>query len=237
MTSVVGLIGSFSATLVTSNLMLQLDAANTLSYPGSGTTWSDLSGNGKNYTLTNGPTYSSTNGGVIIFAGASSQYATSATTLFNSTTFNTYTMSIWVYPTGAGNIVQVDGQQTPNSGYHYSAIEISAAGVIKFGQWTGAMTTIATSTQALNVWYNLVITYTGTTATAYVNGTSVGTATIGWSSPGANTFMALMSTDTTNMGTGGYVSGRIGVFMVYNRGLSATEVSQNFSALRGRYGI
>jgi hypothetical protein len=226
------------APIVDTSLKLWLDAGQTSSYPGSGTTWTDLSGNGKNYTLTNGPTYSSTtNGGVITFAGASSQYATTATTLYNSTTFPAYTMNLWAYPTGAGNFVQVDGQTTPNTGYHYSAIEISAAGVIKFGQWIGSMTTIATSTQSLNAWYNLVITYSNSLAIAYVNGVSVGTSATTWSAPGANTFMALMATDTTNMGTGAYASGSLGAFMVYNRALTADEVATNFNALRGRYGI
>jgi hypothetical protein len=226
------------APMVDTSLMVWVDAGQTASYPGSGATWTDLSGNGKNYTLTNTPTYSSTtNGGVITFAGVSSQYATTAATLFNSTTFNSYTMSLWAYPTGAGNFVQVNGQTTPNTAYHYSAIEISAGGTISFGQWIGSMSTIATSVQSFNAWYNLVITYNGTTATAYVNGVSVGSTNIIWSSPGANTFMALMAIDTTNMVTGAYASGSLGAFMVYNRGLTADEVQTNFNALRGRYGI
>ena len=225
------------APVVDTSLMVWVDAGQTASYPGSGTTWTDLSGNGKNYTLTAGPTYNSiTGGGVITFAGASSQYATTTATLFNSTTYNTYTINLWVYPTGAGNFVQVDGQTTPNSGYHYSAIEISAAGIIKFGQWTGVDTVIATSTQSLNVWYNLVITYNGTTATAYIDGISVGSTNIAWTSPGASTFMALMATDITNMGTAGYASGSIGAFMVYNRALTQSEITQNYNALRNRYG-
>ncbi len=226
-----------SASPISDGLQLYLDAGQTASYPGSGTTWTDLSGNGKNYTLTNGPTYSSSNGGIITFAGASSQYASSALSLYNSTTFPAYTMNLWAYPTGAGNFVSVLGQATINSGYHYSAIEISAAGVIKFGQWIGGMATIATSTQSLNAWYNLVITYSSSLATAYVNGVSVGTSATTWSAPGANTFMALMAIDTTNMGTGAYASGSLGAFMVYNRSLTAGEVSTNFNALRSRYGI
>ena len=226
------------APVVDSSLMVWVDAAQIASYSGSGATWTDLSGNGKNYTLSNSPTFSSaTGGGVITFAGASSQYATTATTLFNSTTTNTYTMNLWVYPTGAGQLVAVTGQATINTSYHYSAMEISAAGVIKFGQWTGGMTTIATSTQSLNAWYNLVITYNGTTATAYINGTSVGSSNIIWSAPGANTFFPLMAIDGTNMGTNGYASGSVGAFMAYNRALSVDEVTTNFNALRGRYGI
>ena len=99
------------------------------------------------------------------------------------------------------------------------------------------MTTIATSTQSLNAWYNLVITYNGTTATAYINGTSVGSSNIIWSAPGANTFFPLMAIDGTNMGTNGYASGSVGAFMAYNRALTADEVTTNFNALRGRYSI
>ena len=225
------------APVVNTNLMVWIDAGQTASYSGSGATWTDLSGNGKTYTLTNSPTFNSiTGGGVITFAGASSQYATTAATLFNSTTINTYSINIWVYPTGAGQIVQVDGQSTPNASYHYTAMEITAAGLIYFGQWTGGMTTITTSAQSLNAWYNLVITYNGTTATAYVNGTSVGSSAIAWSAPGANTFFGLMAQDSQNMsGTAAYASGSIGAFMVYNRALTADEVTTNFNALRNRY--
>ena len=226
------------APVVDSSVMVWLDSSQSASFANVGSTWYDLTVNSKNYTLSNIPTYTyNNNGPVLTFAGASSQFTTSATTLFNSTTFNAYTINLWVYPTGAGQLVAVDGQATINTGYHYSAIEISAAGVIKFGQWTGGMTTIATSTQSLNAWYNLVITYNGSTATAYVNNTNVGSSAIAWSSPGASTFFPLMGIDTTNMGTTGYASGSVGAFMVYNRGLSADEVSNNFNALRRRYGI
>ena len=227
------------APVVDTSLMVWVDAGQTASYSGSGTTWTDLSSNAKNYTLANSPTFNSiTGGGVITFAGASSQYATTASTLFNSTTTNTYSVNIWVYPTGAGQIVSVDGQSTPDASYHYTAMEITAAGLIYLGQWTGTNTVIASSSQSLNAWYNLVITYNGTTATAYVNGTSVGSSAIAWSAPGANTFFALMSQDSTNMSaTTAYASGSIGAFMVYNRALTADEVTTNFNALRNRYGI
>jgi hypothetical protein len=234
-----GIVDEFTGNpIADSSLMVWLDPTQGSSYNGTGSSWNDLTTNAKTYTLFNTPTFSSsTNGGVITFTGASSQYAQHATTLFNSTTFNTYTMNLWVYPTGAGNIISVCGQSTINTGYHYSGIEITAGGLISFGQWTGSMTTIATSQQTLNQWYNLVITYNGTTATAYVNGTSVGSSAIAWSSPGASTFFALMATDSTNMGTTGYASGSIGSFMAYNRGLTADEVVQNYNATRKRYAL
>ena len=57
------------STIITTGLVLNLDAGNTASYSGTGTTWTDLSGNGNNGTLTNGTSYSSTNGGVMVFDG------------------------------------------------------------------------------------------------------------------------------------------------------------------------
>jgi hypothetical protein len=133
-------------------------------------------------------------------------------------------------------MVSVNGQSTPNTSYHYTAMEITAAGLIYFGQWAPNMTTVATSSQSLNAWYNLVLTYNGTTATAYVNGVSVGSNTIGWSAPGASTFFAIMSQDATNMtGSTAYASGSVGAFSVYNRALTAAEIVQNYNALSGRY--
>ena len=58
-----------SSTIVTSGLILNLDAGDALSYPGSGTTWYDLSGSGYNATLVNGASYSSSNGGIIYLSG------------------------------------------------------------------------------------------------------------------------------------------------------------------------
>lgn len=61
--------------IVKNGLIFNLDAADRNSYPGSGTTWSDISGNGNNGTLTNGPTFSSDNGGVIVLDGSNDYIA------------------------------------------------------------------------------------------------------------------------------------------------------------------
>jgi hypothetical protein len=60
----------YSPRIVTSGLVLALDAAERLSYPRTGTTWRDLSGNSNNFSLINGPTFSNTNLGNIVFDGA-----------------------------------------------------------------------------------------------------------------------------------------------------------------------
>jgi len=105
----------YTRPVLDSSLMLYLDASQVTSYSGTGSTWTDLSGNSKNYTLTNSPTYSFNNGGVITFAGASSQYTTNSVALYDANSFRSYTMSLWVYPTGAGAFVHVHGQPTPGT--------------------------------------------------------------------------------------------------------------------------
>jgi hypothetical protein len=86
---------------ITNGLILNLDAANTKSYPGSGTTWTDLSQYKSNGTLTNGPTFSSTNGGGITFDGTNDfVLLTSGAALLTQT--SNITMEIWFYKTGIG---------------------------------------------------------------------------------------------------------------------------------------
>lgn len=88
---------SYYGGIVTNGLVLALDAAKKDSYPGSGTVWRDISGNGNNGTLTNGPTFNSGNGGSIVFDGVDDyvEYGliTQMSNLIN------ITVSYWYYPT------------------------------------------------------------------------------------------------------------------------------------------
>lgn len=67
--------------IVTDGLVLYLDAANTKSYPGSGTTWNDLSGNGNNGTLINGYIFNSIGNGNLVFDGSNDYVNINAQTL------------------------------------------------------------------------------------------------------------------------------------------------------------
>ena len=86
--------------IITDGLVLALDAANSRSYPGTGTTWSDLSGNGNSGTLTNGPTFNSGNGGSIVFDGVDDNISFSGNTFnYSPGTSGEVSLEIWVYPT------------------------------------------------------------------------------------------------------------------------------------------
>ena len=94
----------FSPRIVTSGLVLALDAADRNSYPRTGTTWTDLSGNGYNGTLTNSPTFSNSNGGSIIFDGTNDYTSTSLDLSLNNT--NSVSISMWIK---TGNLSQSKG--------------------------------------------------------------------------------------------------------------------------------
>jgi len=229
---------SHSPKIVTNGLVLAIDAANSRSYPGSGTTWTDLSGNGNTGTLVNGPTYAS---GSVVFDGTNDYVLANGTSLNSKFSTTSVSHFSWVYPTGAGVIVSEIGQTTPNAGWHDSNIEINASGAFSFSTWHGGLTNkVVSSNLSFNTWYYVGFTYDGTTLTAYINGASIGTTTFARSAPyngRQQTYYALFALDSTSMGTGGYGAGRCAAFFVYNRALSAAEVAQNFNAYRGRYGI
>jgi hypothetical protein len=216
--------------LVQSGLVLNLDAANPKSYPGSGTTWTDLSGNGNNGTLTNGATYSSANGGSIVFDGTDDIVNTSYVSS------NAFTWSVW-FKTDVGpvpgtfrNIISI-----PSPNYILLLLDQSSPNL---GFWTSDGLNggfLSTPTISVNTWYNAVFVREGNNITngykTYVNSVSYGTANTGtWSTTDTLSFGG--RTDTTQ-----FLDGNIAQVSIYNRALTASEVQQNFNILRGRFGI
>jgi len=96
----------------------------------------------------------------------------------------------------------------------------------------GTITDISTSI-ATNTWYNVVVTWDGTTANGYLNGQFVTTLAVGTASNQTNTF----TIGATASGAQDPFEGKISQTLVYNRALTASEVTQNYNAHRGRYGI
>jgi len=228
--------------LVTTGLSMYLDAADLLSYPGTGTVWSDISGNGNNGTLVSSPTYSSSNGGYFTFNGTS-QYVGlpyNATTLtFSSKNF---TLDCWIYLTAYSRGF---------SGYYAAALfsnvwlQWGISGTISSYYNTyiyanaGAVNNGVSYSFALNTWYNLTMTYaTGTgTWTMYVNGYAIGSfvGATTWTEGSSNPYYIGNNPQT---GYNYYFPGYISNFKAYNNiTLSATQIGQNFNAYRGRYGI
>jgi hypothetical protein len=219
---------SHSPSLVMNGLVLALDAANTKSYPGSGTTWTDLSGSGNTGTLTGGPTYSSVDGGSIVFDG-SNDYAQ----ISGSITTSAATFIAWIRRNGSQDTYDgiISSRGTSVTGMQfYSSNQL---GYI----WNNAVNTY-TWNSGLTVpdlaWCMVAVSVTSTTATAYLcqsGGITSATNTV------SHTSTVIDDIRIGQEEIGRYYTGNIAQASIYNRALSAAEVSQNFNALRGRYGI
>lgn len=220
--------------VVDSSLKLWIDAGQPASYPGSGTTWTDLSGNGKNGTLVSGVTYNSNNGGSIALDGSTGYILLGPIDGIGIAT-SSFTMGIWVYPTGvAGNIVSMSSTN-PSGGWNEPPIRATGQ------QFQGHIYSNAylTYNYNLNTWYylTLVFNYAAGSQTFYVNGVSVGSTTgIVYSGSGVSNYLFLGQANPGVNNTGMF-PGRISNFHIHNRALQTAEVQQNFNALRGRYGI
>ena len=245
--------------IVTNGLILDLDAAKRDSYPGTGTTWNDISGNQNNGTLVNGPTYNSANGGSLVFDG-SNDYVNLGN-IFNEVfagTSKKFTISSWVKFNSLQRITILaklgDSSFGENQRQFYFGIGSYGSYELVFlaffslvGGGYREYRTVGANIQT-NTFYNLVISYDGSFADAnrfglYVNGASYSvtpTQSLGsWGDIQSGTARLSIGAyvGTSSSSPIGLLNGNIAQVSIYNRALSAAEVSQNYNALRGRYGI
>jgi hypothetical protein len=222
-------------------LVLALDAGNTKSYPGSGTTLIDMTGLGNTGTLTNGPTYSSANGGSIVFDGGD-DYVTLGTPSALNGVQVPITICMWAKANAFSTYNTLWGVYSGISGGQlYSLIRVDS-GTLKYyaSNSAGGYQSNGTLTPSANAWNFYAVTVSGTlsspTVTLRVNNSSE-----------TFSYSALTSSPnlTVDFRIGGnqanptteFWNGNISNAMWYNRALSAAEISQNFNATRGRYGV
>jgi hypothetical protein len=218
--------------IVTDGLVLYMDAGFLPSYSRNGTTWNDLSGNDNNGTLTNGPTFSSANGGIIVFDGTN-DYAvkTSPSNIPNNQSAKT--ISVWFYSSRDNNFQ--DTMLATNSGVFNSGVSLKVNNQRKMvvEDLNGNLILTSTVTPITNVRYNFTFTTTGTTNKIYVNGLQDATNTFTHPT-GSVTGIYLGS----NQNAGNpHLMGGIAIVLYYNRELSATEVLQNYNAQKARFGL
>ena len=219
--------------IVTSGLVLHLDAGNTSSYPGSGTTWTDLSSSGNNGTLTNGPTYSSSNGGSIVFDG-SNDIVSSFSTQISGTGSKTISSWIKLNTTSRGGIVGTRSLTEWGWGF---TVNRSGVGTLDFYDTQGSSLSAAAGL-GTNIWYHVTVTFDDSRmVTLYVNGSQVAISSTPFAALNASTFNGVIGNEDE------YTSpfyhpfkGNIAQVSIYNRALTAAEVLQNYNALRPRFG-
>ena len=227
---------AYYGNIVTNGLVLLLDAAKKDSYAGSGTAWRDISGNGNNGTLINGPTFNSDNGGSIQFDGVN-DYGNLGNTIDFSTYTNGFTIGFWVkilnisqtnrYLFSKRTSNGADNQFSVIYGYASSTFELYG------GVSGGASQVIRTGSQILvnnTNWHFLYYTV-GVTTTGYLDGVVKFT----------NIYPSLTFTPSTNNnlistfnGSGFLGNLSLGSVIIYNRALSAQEILQNYNATKSR---
>lgn len=240
-----------SPSIVTSGLVLCLDAANPKSYPGTGSTWFDLSGNNRNFNLSN-ITYSSSNNGVLNFNGTTSYAQLTDSTFLNGLTGVTLEMVVKAAAVQTNDLNGLFTSVTPNNSdvsltlrHDYIGVSGGKTNVYKFTVTNGVSTTInsESSEQSLSSnWVHLALVWSQTKNSGrhdfYINGIM---NTISyqqyWTQPLGGATTAYIGIGSKNIvGTSSF-NGNISVTRIYNRDLSADEIKQNFNALRGRFDL
>ncbi len=220
--------------IVTDGLVLNLDAGDSASYPGSGTTWYDLSGNGNNGTI-NGATYSSNESGYLDFDGVD-DYVNCGTTNLSSGT--SLTVEVWVKPGTTQNaysdILDYDHGGTGNKGFVIQQNNTST-NQYYFAYWNGTTyDTTSNVTIGTSSFNHLVFTKSGTSVVGYLNSQNTlnytGSSTIYCSG-------RTLHIGRFVSGSGREFNGNISSVKIYNRELTPSEITQNYNALKGRYGL
>ncbi len=229
-----------SPKLVTSGLVLCVDAANKLSYPGTDTTWYDMSGTANDTTLTNGPTFNGVNGGCFVFDGINDYCSRGSitnppTTIFTIglwCTFSSNTADRYLFSVGRDIGVPTGGLAL----FAYGFDVVSDVLIFELGSGVGRVSSGIVPT--INTWYNIVVTADGTNTKFYVNSVLKNTSSQG-SGQIASTPTLSIGSYVSSGGTPGtyFHDGKVANVCFYNRALSATEVLQNFNANRTRFGL
>ena len=223
---------SINPDIITDGLVLCLDAGNPASYPGSGTLWTDLSGNGNNGTLTNGPTFDSTNKGSIVFDGTNDYVATSLALPSPVTTPTTFDIIFRNNSATAGSKGLIGASAYASSGFSVGLINgqanmrhtYNASGSAFEGNFVYNTSTITHGTFIFN----------GRNIIGYRNTTSVLSTTAGFDAVANSNGISIAYNQQ-----GGWTFSQVNIYVVriYNRVLSVSEIIQNYNATKGRYGL
>ena len=206
-----------------------------------GSTLIDLTGRGNTGTLTNGPTYNSSNGGSLVLDGVDDYTSISNNTLLSFGT-NSFTINLWIRRISTSSLTPIittyNDYNTGFPTYFYAAIYNGTSGydtgftlLTSSGNYITSLSAIPITN---NEWVNISITRSGNNITLYRNGSLYSTASSSgndWSGTGRPTLIGGGVAGTTPL------NGNISNVSIYNRALTAAEVQQNFNATRSRFGI
>lgn len=217
--------------IVTNGLVLALDAGNRFSYVSGSTTWTDITNNGNDGTLVNGPTFNTGSGGSIVFDGVDDYIDTTFKASTSIGNGNPFTISAIFKTSNLAQQMLIGCPDTPR--FYIEVFNRSGVLVNHWGIGNNNNSSTSTAVINLNQVYNYVATYDGNVAKGYLNGVLTDTDTIG--SQSYNTNFLQVGKYTTGLPL--YLSGSIYTTQIYNRALTAQEVLQNYNATKTRFGL
>jgi prepilin-type N-terminal cleavage/methylation domain-containing protein len=231
---------SLNPYIVTNGLVLNLDAGNPASYPGTGNTWFDLSGNNNNGTLINGVGFDSANGGALSLDGVD-DYILAGRIPFTGNSNVSLSWGVWVYPQSSNGNIMSMSSSNPQGAWNMPPI---AASNQRFRGKIWSNSYLFSSIYSLNNWYYIVFVWEYSLTSfirgqfLYVNGELQSSQTnINYSSSNLDNFIFLGQLNPGADNTGMF-NGKYGLFHIYvNKALTPEEVQQNFNATRGRFGL
>jgi hypothetical protein len=242
--------------IVTNGLVMYLDAGSRMSYTSGSTTWSDLSGNNNSGSLTNGPTFSTGNGGSITFDGTNDYVSTPLTNVNNVN----FTYSVWfkTSTTQKSGVIGIRRQAcfttcdvcTWYQAQLYITGDANAGTAGNYLVWNqfnycnGGFQgdrSYFYNTQSVTDgnWKNVVITSDSTSTVIYLNNSVISTLGGTATAPKEAATFTIGAADNYPSGilAGYYFTGNIAQTLFYNRSLSATEVQQNYNATKTRFNL
>ena len=217
------------AGIATSGLILYLDAGLSGSYPGTGTTWTDLSTSGNNGTLTNGAAFDSGDGGSILFDGVNDHVSLPLITA----AITNVTLQCWVYLSSSSKKGAFFGTGTAANGFCIGV----GSGILDnngneiIGLFSGVRF-IATSTNYGTGWKFVTLLLNENSVPSIYNGSTF-IGSYSGINPNVPTTGATIGAEVSN---GRFFAGNVAQAIAYNRALSATEIEANFNTTKGRYG-
>jgi hypothetical protein len=214
------------------NLKVDLDAGRVASYPGAGTTWTDLSGHGRHGVLTNGPRYHWPDHGAISFDGVDDNVTTGGLSLGN-----TYSFEMWFNPSAINMSTLLSSPHYYAEGYAGNFIlRLSNASTLDFATYNGRAneewSSLTIAAVPTNRWSHLVIANDAGAMKIYMNGVQVGTRT--YTKSLTDAVHGLIIGDDISW-TNSAFNGKIALFRVYDRALSASEVTASHLGTKQRF--
>ena len=223
--------------IVTDGLVLHLDAGDSASYPGTGTTWFDLTTNSNDGTIT-GATYSSNEGGYFDFDGAG-DYVDISSFTFNSS--SVYSVSFWFKPssnTTQQYLFDLRASDSDNKASLIAYNQSGTSGKIHYTVYGSSSTTwpSAPTILSLSTWYHITVIHNSSTNNLkiYLNSTLDLDSSFGTDLTVSSTPLRIGARRSTQSNP---TNGSISQATIYNRALTASEVQRNYNALKNRYGL